>query len=89
MDDRKFYLGWVKDLASRSGGNMYRGYIDKIREAAINSVPEKDRLALKYLMGDIKTVNLNTLPKPKGPGVDWTVDSALKMLTADKLTDAT
>lgn len=86
MDDRKFYLGWVKDLASRSGGNMFRGYIDKIRESAINSVPAKDRLALKYLMGDIKTVNLETLPKPKGPGVEWTVDSALKMLTKQQLT---
>ncbi|QDT59338.1 Cytochrome c [Stieleria bergensis] len=86
MDDRKFYLGWVKDLASRSGGNMYRGYIDKIREAAINSVPEKDRLALKYLTGDIKTVDIGTLPKPKGPGVQWTVDSALKVLTEHELT---
>ena len=85
MGDRKFYLGWVKDLASRSGGNMYRGYIDKIREAAINSVPEKDRLALKYLMGDIKTVDLETLPKPEGPGVEWTVESALQVLTEQKL----
>ena len=85
MDDRKFYLGWVKDLASRSGGNLYRGYIDKIRGAAINSVPENDRLALKYLMGDIKTVDLGTLPKPKGPSVEWTVESALKVFTEQKL----
>jgi len=86
MDDRKFYLGWVKDLASKSGGNMYRGYIDNIRESAINSVPEKDRLALKYLMGDIKTVDLDTLPKPQGPGVEWTVETSLKMLTEQELT---
>ncbi|MDP6722533.1 MAG: cytochrome C, partial [Pirellulaceae bacterium] len=25
MENRKFYLGWVKDLASKSGGNMFRG----------------------------------------------------------------
>jgi len=86
MENRKFYLGWVKDLASRNGGNMYRGYIDKIREAAINSVPQKDRLALKYLMGDIKTVDIGSLPKPTGPGVEWTVESALKVLTEHKLT---
>ncbi|MEM7474130.1 MAG: c-type cytochrome [Planctomycetota bacterium] len=85
MEDRKFYLGWVKDLASRSGGNMFRGYIDKIREAAINSVPEKDRLALKYLMGDVKTVDIGTLPKPEGPGVQWTVESALQVLNEQKL----
>lgn len=86
MNDRKFYLGWVKDLMTKSGGNMYRGYVEKIRETAIAAVPEKDRLALKYLMGDIKTVDLGTLPKPKGPGVEWTVDSALKVLTEQGLT---
>jgi len=43
-------------------------------------VPAKEKLGLQYLMGDIKTIDLGKLPKPKGPGVDWTVASALKIL---------
>ena len=85
-EDRKVYLGELKTLAGKRGGNMFSGYIAKIRESAIANVPEKDRIALQYLMGDIKTVDLTKLPKAKGPGVAWTVDSALKMLDEDGLT---
>jgi putative heme-binding domain-containing protein len=85
MDSRKFYLGWVKDLASKSGGNMYASYIQKIRATAIESVPEKEKLALKYLLGAVKTIDLTKLPKAKGPAVAWTVASALKMLKAEPL----
>ncbi len=86
MDDRKFYLGWVKDLLTKSGGRMYASYIQRIRDTAIDAVPEKDKLALKYLMGEVKTIDLAKLPKPKGPGVAWTVESALKVLKEKPLT---
>ena len=85
MGDRKFYLGWVKDLASKSGGNMYASYIHKIRETAIASVPEKEKVGLMYLMGEVKTIDLTKLPKPKGPAVVWTVESALEMLNKEPL----
>ncbi len=86
MGDRKFYLGWVKNLASKSGGNMYASYIHKIRETAIASVPEKDRASLQYLMGDVKSIDISKLPKAKGPAVAWSVGSALKMLKEEPLT---
>jgi len=86
IDDRKFYLGWVQDLMSKSGGNMYISYIQKIRETAIANVPEKEKLALQYLMGEVKTIDLSKLPKPKGPAVPWTVESALQMLNSEPLT---
>ena len=37
------------------------------------------------MLGEIKTIDLSRLPKPKGPGVVWTVDSALKVLTEKPL----
>ena len=86
MDDRKFYFGWVKDLLTKSGGNMFKSFLDKIRETAITAVPPKDKLALQYLLGKIKTMDLSKLPKAKGPGVAWTVESALKMLKEKPLT---
>ncbi|MFT5109254.1 MAG: putative heme-binding domain-containing protein [Pseudoalteromonas tetraodonis] len=79
-DDRKFYLGWVQDLMGKSGGNMYASFMQKIRETAIENVPESEKLALKYLMGEVKTIDLSKLPKATGPAVAWTVESALKML---------
>ena len=64
---------------------MFTGYIQKIRESAIASVPEKDKASLQYLMGEVKSIDLSKLPKAKGPGVAWTVDSALKMLNKEPL----
>ncbi|MDA0725050.1 MAG: c-type cytochrome [Verrucomicrobia bacterium] len=85
MDHRKVYLAELKTLMSKKGGNMFTGYIQKIRDSAIASVPEKDRPSLQYLMGDIKSIDISKLPKAKGPGVVWTVDSALKMLKEEPL----
>jgi putative heme-binding domain-containing protein len=85
LNDRKFYLTWVKGLMSKSGGNMYKSFLGKIRETAIAAVPAKDKLALQYLLGEIKTIELSKLPKAKGPGVAWTVESALKMLNEKPL----
>ncbi len=85
MDDRKVYLAELKTLMSKKGGNMFTGYIQKIRDSAIASVPEKDRPSLQYLMGDVKSIDLSKLPKAKGPGVVWTVESALKMLKEEPL----
>jgi putative heme-binding domain-containing protein len=85
MEDRKVYLGELKTLLSKSGGNMFKGYINKIRESAIASVPEKDKTTLQYLMGAVKSIDIAKLPKASGPGVSWTVDSALKMLNEKPL----
>jgi putative heme-binding domain-containing protein len=80
MADREFYLGWVKELLTKRGGHMYRGYLHSIRKDAIAAVPEKDMLALQYVLGEVKTIDLAKLPKASGPGVGWTVEGALKML---------
>jgi putative heme-binding domain-containing protein len=85
LPERKVYLGELKELLTKQGGNMFKGYINKIRESAIASVPEKDRPGLQYLMGDIKTFDLAKLPKATGPGQTWTVESGLKVLNAEEL----
>ena len=85
MEYRKSYLGELKTLMTKKGGNMFTGYIQKIRESAIASVPEKDKVYLQYLMGEIKSIDISKLPKAKGPGVAWTVDSAVKMLNEEPL----
>jgi len=86
MDHRKVYLAELKTLMSKKGGNMFTGYIQKIRDSAIASVPEKDKASLQYLMGDVKSIDISKLPKAKGPAVAWSVDTALKMLKEEPLT---
>ncbi len=85
MDDRKAYLEELQKLASKKGGNMFSGYIQKIRESAIASVPERERVSLQYLMGEVKSVDLAKLPRAEGPGIAWTVESALKELNKEPL----
>ncbi|MEM7391862.1 MAG: c-type cytochrome [Verrucomicrobiota bacterium] len=85
MEDRKIYLGELKDLLTKKGGNMYSGYINRIRDSAIASVPEKDKLSLQYLMGDVKSIDLTKLPKAAGPGVNWTVEAGLEVLEEEPL----
>ena len=85
MEERKSYLGELKNLLSKKGGHYFAGNIQKIRESAIANVPEKDRLALQYLTGEIKGIDLAKLPRAKGPGVVWTVDSALETLQKESL----
>jgi putative heme-binding domain-containing protein len=80
LENRKLYLSELEKLLTKKGGNMFTGYINKIRESAIAKVPEENRLALQYLMGEVKTIDLAKLPMAKGPGVAWTVESALKTL---------
>ena len=45
-----------------------------------------DWLMLAYLTGAIKSIDLSALPKAAGPGVAWTVESAVKELTDEGLT---
>jgi putative heme-binding domain-containing protein len=85
MEERKAYLGELNDLLSKKGGHYFAGYLQKIRESAIANVPEKDRFALKYLTGEIKGIDLAALPSARGPGVAWTVDSALETLNEEPL----
>ena len=85
MDQRKAYLGELKELLSKKGGNYFSGYLNKIRESAIANVPDKDKLALQYLTGEIKDIDLSKLPRAKGPGVAWTVDSGLEVLNKEPL----
>ncbi|MDA8806294.1 c-type cytochrome [Opitutales bacterium] len=85
MDQRKAYLGELKELLSKKGGNYFSGYLNKIRESAIANVPDEDKLALQYLTGEIKDIDLSKLPRAKGPGVAWTVDSGLEVLNKETL----
>ena len=79
LDDRKAYFKWLNDTLKHSGGKSFAGYIRAIRQEAIDHLPEKDAASVSWLLGDIGGIDLAQLPSPKGPGVAWTVDSAMDL----------
>ncbi|BCX46761.1 hypothetical protein HAHE_06690 [Haloferula helveola] len=79
VDDRKYYFTWLNDTLRKSGGLSFAGYIRAIREDAIAHLPPDDRKEISSLLGDIATIDLASLPMPKGPPVAWTVETAMKL----------
>lgn len=83
LDDRKYFFGWLNDALAKDGGKSFAGYIRAIRKDAIAQLDTADVEALKGLLEDFPTVDLSKLPKPKGPGENWTVDSGMKLFATD------
>lgn len=79
LEDRKYFFGWLHETLANEGGRSFAGYLGAIRQDAIDRLDEKEVAALKGLLGEVKTIDLSTLPDPKGPPVAWTVDSAMKL----------
>lgn len=79
LADRKYYFGWLNETLEKSGGKSFAGYIRAIREDAIAHLPAGEAASIAWLLEEISTIDLSTLPLPKGPPVAWTVDSAMKL----------
>jgi putative heme-binding domain-containing protein len=83
LEDRKFYFSWLNDTLTKNGGLSFAGYIRAIREDAIEHLPAKDAATVSWLLGDIATVDLSTLPIPQGPPVLWTTDTAMELFKTE------
>ena len=79
LEDRKYYFGWLNETLEKSGGKSFAGHIRAIRTDAINHLPPEEAATVSWLLGDIATVDLSTLPKPQGPPVIWTTDTAMEL----------
>jgi putative heme-binding domain-containing protein len=82
LESRKYFFSWLNETLKKSGGKSFSGYIRAIREDAIKHLSPQDAKAVAWLLGDIAVVDLGKLPKPTGPGVAWTTDSAMKLFAA-------
>jgi putative heme-binding domain-containing protein len=83
LEDRKEYFGWLNETLQKSGGQSFAGYIRAIREDAIAHLPAEDAASVGWLLGEVGTVDLSTLPMPEGPPVAWTVELAMEKLGAE------
>jgi putative heme-binding domain-containing protein len=83
LEDRKYFFGWLNEALAKDGGKSFAGYIRAIRKDAIVQLDTKDVELMVGLLEDFPTVDLSKLPKSKGPGEAWTVDTAMKLFEAD------
>lgn len=79
LDDRKYYFSWLNETLEKGGGKSFAGYIRAIRQDAIDHLPPEAKASVSWLLGDIAGVDLSKLPIPKGPAVNWTIDTAMKL----------
>lgn len=78
LDQRKTYFGWMQEARGKSGGASYQNFLRNIDNDAFANASEIDRLALTA--GGIRKIySAPELPKPKGPGHDWTLAELLEL----------
>ncbi|OYW19387.1 MAG: hypothetical protein B7Z55_08925 [Planctomycetales bacterium 12-60-4] len=82
IDQRKAYFDAIVVAREKSGGNSYRKFIQNIDREAFENASEAERLAIEA-MGARPPYRAPELPKPAGPGRDWTLADVLA-LAGDK-----
>jgi putative heme-binding domain-containing protein len=73
-DLRKAYFGFLTRAADWSGGASFRGFLRNIDRDAFENATEAERLQIEAL-GARQPYKAPELPKPVGPGQDWTLDA--------------
>lgn len=76
LADRKGYYAWFGRAREWAGGNSYRKFLTNIETESLAGLTENEKLALETL-GARKPYTPPPLPKPKGPGRQWTVEEVL------------
>ncbi|HEY2881613.1 MAG TPA: c-type cytochrome, partial [Pirellulales bacterium] len=85
MDQRKVFFKFLRDAAQWSGGHSFAGFLKQIDADAFANASDKERLVIEAT-GMRKPFVVPPLPKPVGPGHDWTMDEVIS-LGKEKLKD--
>ncbi|HEY0981987.1 c-type cytochrome [Schlesneria sp.] len=83
LEARKTYFSWFEKAHSWSGGVSYQKFLTNIENSVFEQLPESERIVLEA-SGARKAYKAPELPKPVGPGRDYTVDE-LVALSATQL----
>jgi len=82
---REQYFTWIRNASSYRGGKSFFGFIDRARKLALQNVPKSEFAHFNTLSGDsiykyAGPFVASNIPQPKGPGREWTVDEAVKVV---------
>eukprot|EP00913_Durusdinium_trenchii_P023286 g21864.t1 len=83
--ERIYYFRFLAKEATRSGGASFEGFLRNIGNDAYANATDTERLAIES-SGARKPVPLPPIPKPKGPGKDWSLEEVIR-LSNTKLTN--
>jgi len=83
LDQRKRYFQFLNKARGWSGGASYGGFINNIDKDAYDNATDTERLAVEAA-GVRKPPKLKELPKPKGPGHDWTLADLISQTGASQ-----
>lgn len=84
-ETRKKYFEWFRKAVTYKGGHSFRGYLDKIRQTALQNVDPKDMEFYDKLSGDSLVnqfggITIDKEHQPKGPGRNWDVKEATELI---------
>jgi putative heme-binding domain-containing protein len=80
QDLRKQYFSWFNNAKAFKGGNSFGGFINNIRKEALSNVGDEVlRRELDSLSDELKG-DMAVLPRPKGPGKNWTTEEVVGLL---------
>jgi putative heme-binding domain-containing protein len=78
LADRKVYHDWFTRARTWAGGNSFRKFLTNIENESLQGYSDNDKLALEAL-GARQPYQPPALPKPEGPGKQWTADEVLAL----------
>jgi len=73
IDQRKAYFSWFERAHQWAGGASYHGFLRNIEQECFENASEKERLLIEA-SGARKPYTLPEIPKPAGPGKEWTLE---------------
>jgi putative heme-binding domain-containing protein len=76
---RERYFLWYKNALDKSGGLMYSQFIRRIQGIALANLPESERQFYEALGEESDNGYLTDMVQPKGPGKNWTAESAVEV----------
>lgn len=79
---RKIYFSWFDRARTWSGGASYIKFLNNIDREAFESMPEADRILVEA-SGARKPYKAPELPKPTGPGKDYSLDELIELSKTD------
>lgn len=85
MDQRKAYFAWFERAHTWAGGASFHGFLRNIEKECFENASEKERLLIEA-SGARKPYTLPEIPKPAGPGKDWTLEE-VRSLAAEGFKD--
>jgi putative heme-binding domain-containing protein len=81
IDSRKAYFAWFERARKWSGGASFQGFLRNIENESFLNASERDRLLIEA-SGARKPYAPPELPKPAGPGREWTLDEVRALADA-------